>query len=262
MSEYCELNGMSKNNCSSISQVCLRNRNYAYNRIFRYSGDLVTNEDMIRLKNTFNSRDPKHFIIVTPQGKILGEFDSLQEAERQGFGQQNIISEVLREIPGYNSVNGNLVCYSMDDFEIKLNKYLKGKSKNTLDNCISKYDLSGNLLGTYYSLTDAYATINATKSGNKSLIKQCCEGKYKQAFGFQWKYGNEKNIPEFKGTVKRKQNQPVEQYSIDGNLIKTWKCAREAADALGINRAAINRAAKESQKITGGYIWKYVENAV
>ena len=257
MVEYCELNGLSKN-YSAISQVCLKKRNYAYGRIFRYSGDLVTNEELEKLKSSFHNRDPKHFIIVTPKGEILGEFDSLQEAERQGFGSQGIISEVLREVPGYNSVNGNLVCYSMEDFDNKLKKYLKGKSKNTLEDCISKYDLDGNILGTYYSLSDACFSIDPNFKGNTSLIKGCCEGKYQQAFGFQWKYGNDKVISKFKGKIKRKANQPVEQYSKTGELIKVWSCAREAADTLNISREAINRAANGASKSSGGYIWKYV----
>ena len=146
----------------------------------------------------------------------------------------------------------------MEDFDIKLKKYLRGKSKNTLKDCISKYDFNGNILGTYYSLSDACFSIDPNFKGNKTLIKDCCEGKYKQAFGFQWKYGNIMIISKFEGKAKRKLNQPVEQYSKTGELIKVWSCNREAADALNIKRELINRAANGASKSSGGYIWKYV----
>ena len=259
MIEYCELRGLSENCVSSISQVCLRHRNYAYGYIYRYSGDIVTEDDLKKLNKSLNYKSPRHFIIVSPEGELLGEFDSLQEAERRGFGKQNYLSEVLRNLPKRHSANGNIVCYSMEEFQDRLEEYLRSKSKGALQDCISKYDFNGNLLGTYYTLSSAYLSIGSETTGNLTLIKKCCEGEYKQAFGYQWKYGKEKSILPFEGKTKRKQNLPVAQYSKEGKFIKNWNCAREAADALYIDRAAINRAAKGLQKTTGGYIWKYVD---
>lgn len=49
MIEYCEINNLPKNAVAGISSVCLRKRNYTYNKIFRYINDTVTKEDLIRL---------------------------------------------------------------------------------------------------------------------------------------------------------------------------------------------------------------------
>ena len=51
-------------------------------------------------------------------------------------------------------------------FDIKLQKYLKGKSKNALKDCISKYDLYGNILGTYYSISEACFSVHSDFKGN------------------------------------------------------------------------------------------------
>ena len=102
-------------------------------------------------------------------GKVLGEFNSLQEAERQGFGQQNSISEVLREIVDRNSVKGNLICRSVEEYEYRLNKYKKGLSKGKLSNGLSKYDLDGNYIETFYTYKDAVLSVSSSKNGG--LIK-------------------------------------------------------------------------------------------
>lgn len=261
MTEYTELNNLSINAVSGISEVCLRKRNYAYNRIFRYIADEVTEEDINKLQKSLHTRDPKHFIIVSQDKEILGEFNSIQQAVREGFGSQSAISEALQDVPGRNSVNGNIVCYTLEEFDKKLYKLNKGKSKNTLKDCISKYDFEGNLIATFYTLSDAYRSVDPSgrASGNRNIIRDCCDNKYKQALGYQWRYGTAPKIEKFSGKIRRKPNQPVVQYSLNMEQIKVWNSAREAADELGIDRGAINRTAKGSQKTTGGYIWKYLD---
>lgn len=68
MIEYTELNNLSKTAVSSISQVCLRKRNYAYNHIFRYINDIVTQDDLNKLKTAYHGRNPKHFVIMNIDG--------------------------------------------------------------------------------------------------------------------------------------------------------------------------------------------------
>ena len=256
MIEYAELSNLPEHANSAISAVCLRKRNYAYGHIYRFLNDDVTESDLERLKNTFHSRDPKHFYMVSLNGEILGEFNSLQEAERAGFGNQALISQVLREVKGTDTVNGNFACYDIDDYDNKLQKYLSGKG---IKDVISKYTLDGEYIDTFYTFSDAIRSLNTSSAKNVGLIKKCCELEYKQAHGFQWRYGKStENIGKVT-RAKTPQNTPVEQYDKNTQeLIKTWNSAREAADSLCLDRAAINRAAKGSQKTAGGYIWKYV----
>lgn len=257
MTEYCELHNWPTSWATCISSVCLRKRNFHKSRIFRYSGDTVTDADLKRLKESLHKRDPKHFFIMNLSGEVLGEFNSLQEAEKAGFGEQNRISEVLRELPGFNSFNGLVACYTVEDFKNKLDKYLKGKSKGLVTECISKYDINGNIIETYYTFKDALRSIeNAT---NANLIKDCCDLKYKQCYGFQWRYGNSPKIDSI--TLKKKHiaNSPIDQYDINGNFIRSWSSRREAADTLNISFGGIALVLRGKGKTAGGYVWKYKE---
>lgn len=53
---------------------------------------------------------------------------------------------------------------------------------------------------------------------------------------------------------------PVEQCSMDGMFIKTWKSATEAAKTLNGERTSIVICLKGRTKSALGYKWRYVEN--
>lgn len=52
----------------------------------------------------------------------------------------------------------------------------------------------------------------------------------------------------------------VAQYSIDGELIKTWDSIIDASKKLNINRCCIGDCARGKQRTSGGYVWKYIIN--
>lgn len=49
---------------------------------------------------------------------------------------------------------------------------------------------------------------------------------------------------------------PILQYSKSGEFIREWSHAREAAEALGINKRAIYNCCQGRTKTSGGFIWK------
>jgi hypothetical protein len=54
----------------------------------------------------------------------------------------------------------------------------------------------------------------------------------------------------------------VNQYSLEGELIKTWEGINVAADTLGLSRSHITDCCKGRLRKTGGYVWKYFEGGV
>ncbi len=50
---------------------------------------------------------------------------------------------------------------------------------------------------------------------------------------------------------------PIEQYSTDGQYIKSWKGAKIASEKLSISQPAINNNLKKISKFAGGFIWHY-----
>lgn len=53
------------------------------------------------------------------------------------------------------------------------------------------------------------------------------------------------------------QLRPCVQYSLTGELIKEYRCIRDAEKETGIDHITISRACREILKTSGGYIWKF-----
>lgn len=63
-----------------------------------------------------------------------------------------------------------------------------------------------------------------------------------------------------KKKVSEAMSKPVLQYSKDGELIREWFGAREAARVIGINQSSITRCCQGKRKSAGGFVWKYSES--
>ena len=61
--------------------------------------------------------------------------------------------------------------------------------------------------------------------------------------------------------IKIKLSKPVLQYDLEGNFIKEWPSATEAARQLGFLKASISSCCKKIPyyKTAYGYIWKFKE---
>ncbi len=51
----------------------------------------------------------------------------------------------------------------------------------------------------------------------------------------------------------------VNQYDLDGNFLKEWKCMNEVYRVLNISHQNISKCCMKKRKTAGGYIWKYKE---
>jgi hypothetical protein len=59
--------------------------------------------------------------------------------------------------------------------------------------------------------------------------------------------------------IKNGRARKVNQYSINGELIKTWDYINQAAEAIGIHHANISACCRGRLKTSGGFVWKYEE---
>jgi hypothetical protein len=74
-----------------------------------------------------------------------------------------------------------------EGFGEKISQKLKGKKIPSISKPILQYDLEGNYIREFGSITEAcYITFNDI-SKNPNITK-CCKGKIKTAYGFIWKY--------------------------------------------------------------------------
>ena len=129
---------------------------------------------------------------------------------------------------------------------------------------VAQYALDGKLIRIYESASEAgkQTGVDHRSIGGVAL------GKRKTAGNCIWKYiSDEDEACNLELTVKelskavskdRDYSKPVAQYTIDNELVKTWKSPMEAEKLGGFNRTNISKVALGKAKTHRGYIWKYV----
>lgn len=71
-------------------------------------------------------------------------------------------------------------------------------------------------------------------------------------------YNNSYNDVRIRAAMDKRK--PIIQYAKDGTFIREWSHAREAAEALGMNKRSIYNCCTGRCRTSGGYIWKRKEN--
>jgi group I intron endonuclease len=97
---------------------------------------------------------------------------------------------------------------------------------------------------------------------NVTNISQVCLGKAKSAGGyifmFKEDYDNSKNELECKSIEIKPYRRNINQLTLEGEYIRTFKSAYDACKILGINDKSIRSVCKGiKQKTAGGFKWEY-----
>lgn len=122
---------------------------------------------------------------------------------------------------------------------------------------VNQYDLSGNLINEYDTMT------NASKATGVSVskISAVCRGKRKTAGGYIWRFATDKRVT-FNRKHKPEPNpnleKPILQLTKDGTLVNEYRSVASACRDGGFkNRSNIICALKGRTKTAYGYVWKY-----
>lgn len=107
---------------------------------------------------------------------------------------------------------------------------------------VLQYDKEGNFIAKWKSATEAKRVLGIDN------ITAVCSGKRKYAGGYIWKYGQNNYSSNTKSVC---------QYSLEGDLINTYKSAWEAAKQLKLDSSAIFKVCSGKGKTCGGYKWKF-----
>lgn len=84
-----------------------------------------------------------------------------------------------------------------------------------------------------------------------NYIIAVCKNKFKQAYGFKWRYAD--------GLNQQKQNRPVAALTKDGEFIAEYKSAAEASRCLKIKGNCVYLCLNGTYKSTHGLIFIYTE---
>lgn len=133
-----------------------------------------------------------------------------------------------------------------------------GYLNNSMSIIVYKYDLDGNFIQEYPSLSEAERD---TKISNSS-ISACCKGKQLYTGDCQWSYTKVDKMPKIDkhkiiSEKVRKKARPVYCYSIDGIFIKKYKSARVASEETNSNQQKINSCCSGRNRYTNNFQWFY-----
>lgn len=256
--EYCETYNV---NCeSAISAVCLRKRNYTHNKIFRYSGDIVTEDDLIKLNKALEFYKPINSIyILNLEGDVLDSFSSIKDASSAGYGSEAQLRSCINHPEKYCSVYGNLICTDLNKYSELLQNYLTHINK--IGKWINQYDLNGNFIKKYPSVNiiKKYLNVSSLTGLYECLKRNDSTLKFKN---YLWRYSmSTENVEPYKkynpGEKSKQRAKKVAQYTITGELIQIYDNVKDACEKLNLKERSLRDVLQGYKKSLFGFIWKY-----
>lgn len=128
--------------------------------------------------------------------------------------------------------------------------------RHTQRRVVIQYTMDGCVVQKFSSVTSAADHFKKHKTG----ILNCCNGKRYAAYGFVWKYANEKFVsPPTEIPYHVKRRKPIAQYTQENELICVYKSVKHAAEVTNIKAYNIRSCLLDKKQYTaGGYLWKYI----
>ena len=130
----------------------------------------------------------------------------------------------------------------------KIDNVPKPKDRKRTKKPIEQYDLNWNFIKEWDSAIDASGAFLEKKKGG--FANEALKDPSKTCYGFHWKYKEVDTI--------KKSSRIILQYSLDGELIKTWKSVSSILRFFNIKGTyQINKHLLGQTNEFQGFIWKY-----
>lgn len=184
----------------------------------------------------------------------------------QKYGWENITHEILEDNLTLEEANEKekyyIALYQSTNSQHGYNLRAGGEGGGVMENKTEKfkerykkvyqYTLEGAFVAEWDNLTLAAEGCGAT---NKITgISQCCNGKRKTAYGFQWRYEKFDHLPKQKLTGVEKR---IVQKNLDGSVVQIYNSLAEARDALGMkSHKSISNVLNGLAKTAYGFLWE------
>lgn len=151
---------------------------------------------------------------------------------------------------GYNKTMGG------DGGKLTLEIKLKISKTSPNRKVIYQFDSNGNLVKKWHGVRDIERELNFLSS---TISKTCSVNtNNNSAYGFYWSYSEYLN--NLSGIGQENNRLQIQQFSLDGELIKIWSSISIAAKETKSSKSSIIRCCKNKQKTCNNFIWKYLNN--
>lgn len=121
---------------------------------------------------------------------------------------------------------------------------------------VHQYDMEGNYVATFESLSEAAASVGITIS---SVSSSAYQRTTLTAGGFIWRMGKRRPriaVATILKRIRATRGAPVTQYDLDGEKIKTYYNVAQAAKAIGVERRSLSSAVNGDILVFASSVWR------
>lgn len=186
------------------------------------------------------------------EGKYIATYESLSSAAKAMDTSISAISSVARKraltAAGYIWRFGNS---KMDIAVKKINRAIR----DTKGVPVTRYDLDGNKIKTYYNINQAAIELGV----ERKAISDAVNGKVIVTSSSVWRRGEEEKIDvtTIKESLSLRKGYTMSKYDLNGKKVQTFARAIDAAISISVQTEQITAMAIRSDLILKGYIWRY-----
>lgn len=188
-------------------------------------------------------------IVFNFEGKKIGFYESTELAAKEMNEQE----ATIRKSCIHHNTTGRYAQYRYWRENPNLEQ-IPPKQNNNNGKAVNQYDLNGNYVTTFKSITAAAKTLQIDENG----ISACCNhSSYQKSAGnFLWTFYGEDALKPY---IAKNSNGMVIQYDLNNNYIAQFKSATAAGKALGNieYRKKITKCCKKEVTSAYNYIWRY-----
>jgi group I intron endonuclease len=207
--------------------------------------------------------------VYDSNGNFIGKFKNEREAHIR-FGCNGVVRDVICDINTTGAGLRGFYFFRLGDSEpperININvKRREGPKQNPQRQMVSAYTIKGEYVETFESMSLACLKTGASHE----TMRRYCESPLPIAIParsntkYVWRYGDgddkgniEVVIETRKDYIKRMEHRII-QYSLDGEFIKVWDNANQAAEAGADSQGIIRKILKGGQPKWSNYIWRF-----
>ena len=214
-------------------------------------------------------KDPTNYILSqSTQQQYKFVTLSLENKKQKRMRVHRLVAETFipnpENKPYVNHIDGNRQNNNVDNLEWVTpsentrHAFDTGLVKSGRSRQVIQYDLQGNEMMTFVSLTEAARETNS----NQAKITLCCQRKRDTHNDYQWRYADDPN-KDVKSVAKQTYTgKRVAQCDENGNILNIYNSFKEAARAVDGTSSAISRVCSGMNTRHKGYKWKIVEEIV